>query len=145
MTAARRRCDSANLITAQLLFLESEDAEKDIHLYINSPGGSVTSAMSIYDAMQYVQPAVATLCLGMAASGGSLLLTAGAPGQRRAASEIDIHAREILRQRDTLVAMYARHTGRHPEQVAADMDRDNYMTAEQALGYGLIDEIIERR
>ncbi|MBV8528086.1 MAG: ATP-dependent Clp protease proteolytic subunit [Candidatus Dormibacteraeota bacterium] len=156
--------DSANLTTAQLLFLESEDAEKDIHLYINSPGGSVTSAMSIYDAMQYVQPAVATLCLGMAASGGSLLLTAGAAGERRAlrnslvlihqpwtqgmqgkASEIDIHAREILRQRDTLVAMYAKHTGRHPEQVAADMDRDNYMTAEQALDYGLIDEIIERR
>ena len=156
--------DLANLVTAQLLFLESEDPEQGIHLYINSPGGSVTSAMSMYDAMQYVKPAVDTMCLGMAASGGSLLLAAGAPGQRRAlrnslvmihqpwsqgmqgqATDLDLAAREILRQRDVLVSMYARHTGRHPEQVAADIDRDNYMTAEQALDYGLIDEIIERK
>lgn len=156
--------DLANLITAQLLFLESEDPDQGIHLYINSPGGSVTSAVSIYDAMQYVRPTVDTTCLGMAASGGSLLLAAGAAGQRRAlcnslvlihqpwtqgmqgkASDIDIHAREMLRQQDALVAMYARHTGRHPEQIAADIDRDNFMTAQQALDYGLIDQIIERR
>ena len=154
----------ANVVTAQLLFLESEDPEGGIHLYINSPGGSVTSAMSMYDAMQYVKPAVDTTCLGMAASGGSLLLCAGAPGQRRAlrnsvvmihqpwaqgmqgqASDLDLAAREILRQRDVLVSMYSRHTGRHPEQIATDIDRDNFMTAQQALDYGLIDEIVERR
>ena len=124
----------------------------------------MTAAFSIYDAMQYVRPVVDTTCLGMAASGGSLLLAAGAPGRRCAlrnsvvmihqpwtqgmqgkASDIDVHAREILRQRDTLVRMYARHCGRHPEQVAADMDRDNYMSAEDALRYGLIDAVIERR
>jgi len=156
--------DLANLVTAQLLFLESEDPEPDIHLYINSPGGSVTAAMSIYDAMQYVRPAVATTCLGMAASGGSLLLAAGATGHRHAlrnsvvmihqpwtqgmqgkASDLDVHAREILRQRDAMIAIYARHTGRHPEQIACDIDRDYYMTAEQALAYGLIDAIHERR
>lgn len=156
--------DLANLVTAQLLFLESEDSERDIHLYINSPGGSVTSAMSIYDVMQYVRPSVETTCLGMAASGGSLLLAAGVPTRRRAlrnslvmvhqpwtqglqgkASDLDVHAREILRQRDVMVSIYSRHTGRHPEQIEADIDRDNFMTAEQALGYGIIDEIVERR
>ena len=156
--------DLANLVTAQLLFLESEDPERDIHLYINSPGGSVTSAMSVYDAMQYVKPPVDTTCLGMAASGGSLLLAAGAAGRRHAlrnslvmihqpwtqgmqgkASDLDVHAREILRQRDAMIAIYAHHTGRHPEQIASDIDRDLFMTAEQALAYGLIDAIHERR
>ena len=156
--------DVANLVTAQLLFLESEDPGKPISLYINSPGGSVTSALSMYDAMQYVSAEVSTICLGMAASGGSLLLTGGAQGLRMAlpnslilihqpwsggmqgkASELEVHAREILRQRDLLVQIYARHSGRSAEQVALDMDRDNFMTAEQALQWGLIDQIVSRR
>jgi ATP-dependent Clp protease, protease subunit len=156
--------EMANLVTAQLLFLESEDAERDIWLYINSPGGSVTAAFSMYDAMQYVRAPVATLCLGMAASGASLLLCAGVPGRRYAlpnsvvlihqpwtpgmkgkATDIDVYAQEILRQRDRLVEMYAHHSGRDAEQVAADIDRDNFMTATQALDYRLIDRIIEHR
>jgi ATP-dependent Clp protease protease subunit len=156
--------DVANLVTAQLLFLESEDPGKPISLYINSPGGSVTSALSMYDAMQYVSAEVSTICLGMAASGGSLLLAGGAQGLRMAlpnslilihqpwsggmqgkASELEVHAREILRQRDLLVQIYARHSGRSAEQVALDMDRDNFMTAEQALRWGLIDQIVSRR
>jgi ATP-dependent Clp protease protease subunit len=156
--------DVANLVTAQLLFLESEDPGKPISLYINSPGGSLTSALSMYDAMQYVSAEVSTICLGMAASGGSLLLAAGAAGLRMAlpnslilihqpwsggmqgkASELEVHAREILRQRDLLVQIYARHSGRAAEQVALDMDRDNFMTAEQALQWGLIDQIVSRR
>jgi ATP-dependent Clp protease protease subunit len=156
--------DVANLVTAQLLFLESEDPGKPISLYINSPGGSVTSALSMYDAMQYVSAEVSTICLGMAASGGSLLLAGGAQGLRMAlpnslilihqpwsggmqgkASELEVHAREILRQRDLLVQIYARHSGRSAEQVALDMDRDNFMTAEQALQWGLIDQIVSRR
>jgi ATP-dependent Clp protease protease subunit len=156
--------DVANLVTAQLLFLESEDPGKPVSLYINSPGGSVTSALSMYDAMQYVSAEVSTICLGMAASGGSLLLAGGAPGLRLAlpnslilihqpwasglqgkASELEVHTREILRQRDLIVDIYARHSGRSAEQVARDMDRDNFMTAEQALQWGLIDQIVSRR
>jgi ATP-dependent Clp protease protease subunit len=156
--------DTANLVTAQLLFLESEEPGKPISLYINSPGGSVTAALSIYDTMQYVSAPVSTICLGMAASGGSLLLAGGAPGLRLAlpnslilihqpwtggmqgkAGDLEVHAREILRQRDLLVEIYARHSGRSPDQVARDMDRDNYMTAEQAQEWGLIDQIISRR
>jgi ATP-dependent Clp protease, protease subunit len=156
--------DVANLVTAQLLFLESDDPGKPISLYINSPGGSVTSALSMYDAMQYVSADVSTICLGMAASGGSLLLAGGAPGLRLAlpnslilihqpwsaglqgkATDLEVYAREILHQRDLLVDIYARHSGRSAEQVARDMDRDNYMTAEQALHWGLIDQIVSRR
>lgn len=154
----------ANLVTAQLLFLEGEEPGKPISLYINSPGGSLTSALSMYDAMQFVSADVSTICLGMAASGGSLLLAGGAPGQRLAlpnslimihqpsasglqgkATELEVQAREILRQRDLIVEIYARHSGRGIEQVAHDMDRDNFMTAEQALQWGLIDEIVSRR
>jgi ATP-dependent Clp protease protease subunit len=154
----------ANLVTAQLLFLEGEDPGAPIHLYINSPGGSVTSAMSMYDAMQYVSAPVSTICLGMAASGGSLLLAGGSAGRRLAlpnslimihqpwasglegkASELEVHAREILRQRDLIVEIYARHCGQSEEQVARDLERDNFMTSEQALRWGLIDQIISRR
>jgi ATP-dependent Clp protease protease subunit len=156
--------DAANLVTAQLLFLESDEAGKPISLYINSPGGSVTAALSIYDTMQYVSAPVSTICLGMAASGGSLLLAGGAAGLRSAlpnslilihqpwvqgmqgqAGDLEVHAREILRQRDVLVEIYAGHSGRSLEQVARDMDRDNYMTAEQAREWGLIDQIVSRR
>ena len=156
--------DLANLITAQLLFLESEDPEREIWLYINSPGGSVTASFSIYDAMQYVQPPVGTVCLGIAASGASLLLCAGTPARRFAlpnsvvmihqpwspglkgkAGDIDIYAREILHQRDQLVAMYSRHTGRAEEQVARDLNRDLYLSASEALDYGLTDRIVEHR
>jgi ATP-dependent Clp protease protease subunit len=156
--------DAANLVTAQLLFLESEEAGKPISLYINSPGGSVTAALSIYDTMQYVSAPISTICLGMAASGGSLLLAGGAAGLRSAlpnslilihqpwvqgmqgqAGDLEVHAREILRQRDVLVEIYARHSGKSLEQVARDMDRDNYMTAEQAKEWGLIDQIVSRR
>ena len=156
--------DAANLVTAQLLFLESEEAGKPISLYINSPGGSVTAALSIYDTMQYVSAPVSTICLGMAASGGSLLLAGGQAGLRSAlpnslilihqpwvqgmqgqAGDLEVHAREILRQRDVLVEIYARHSGKSLEQVARDMDRDNYMTAEQAREWGLIDQIVSRR
>jgi ATP-dependent Clp protease protease subunit len=156
--------DAANLVTAQLLFLESEEAGKPISLYINSPGGSVTAALSIYDTMQYVSAPVSTICLGMAASGGSLLLAGGEAGLRSAlpnslilihqpwvqgmqgqAGDLEVHAREILRQRDVLVEIYARHSGKSLEQVARDMDRDNYMTAEQAREWGLIDQIVSRR
>jgi ATP-dependent Clp protease protease subunit len=156
--------DVANLVTAQLLFLESEDPGKPIHLYINSPGGSVTSALSMYDAVQYVSSPVSTICLGMAASGASLLLAGGNAGLRLAlpnslimihqpwagglqgkASELEVHAREILRQRDLIVDIYARHSGRTREQVERDIERDNFMTSEQALRWGLIDQIISRR
>ncbi len=156
--------DLANLITAQLLFLESEDPEREIWLYINSPGGSVTASFSIYDAMQYVKPAVGTVCLGMAASGASLLLCAGSearrfalpnsvvmihqpwtPGLKGKAGDIDIYAREILHQRDQLISLYSRHSGRAEEQVARDLDRDRYLTAAEAVQHGLIDRIIERR
>ena len=152
----------ANSIVAQLLFLESEDPDKDIHLYINSPGGVVTSGMAIYDTMQYIKPDVSTICVGSAASMGSLLLTAGAPGKRYAlphsrimihqplggvqgqASEIEIHAREILRLREELNGVLAHHTGQPIEVIAQDTDRDNFMSAEDAKAYGLIDEVLTR-
>ena len=156
--------DLANLVTAQLLFLEGEDPQREIWLYINSPGGSVTSAFSIYDAMQYVQPAVGTVCLGMAASSASLLLCAGAPARRCAlpnavvmihqpwtpglrgkAGDIDIYAREILHQRDQMIGLYAQHTGKPPAQLARDLERDHYLSAQEALDYGLIDRVIEHR
>ena len=152
----------ANSIVAQLLFLESEDPDKDIHLYINSPGGVVTAGMAIYDTMQYIKPDVSTICVGSAASMGSLLLTAGAPGKRYAlphsrimihqplggvqgqASEIEIHAREILRLREELNGVLAHHTGQPIEIIAQDTDRDNFMSAEAARAYGLIDEVLTR-
>ncbi|MDQ6771714.1 MAG: ATP-dependent Clp protease proteolytic subunit [Candidatus Dormibacteraeota bacterium] len=155
--------DTANLVVAQLLFLTSEDPEKDIAIYVNSPGGSLTASLSIYDAMQYVQPDVGTMCTGMAASGGSLLLAAGAAGKRYAlphaqivvhqpwsggiqgqATDIEIHAREILRQRAELVEIYSRHCGRPKEQVERDIERDFFMTSEEAKGWGLIDGIVEK-
>ena len=152
----------ANSIVAQLLFLESDDPDKDIHLYINSPGGVVTAGMAIYDTMQYIKPDVSTICVGSAASMGSLLLTAGAPGKRYAlphsrimihqplggvqgqASEIEIHAREILRLREELNGVLAHHTGQPIEVIAQDTDRDNFMSAEDAKRYGLIDEVLTR-
>ena len=152
----------ANSIVAQLLFLESEDPDKDIHLYINSPGGVVTAGMAIYDTMQYIKPDVSTICVGSAASMGSLLLTAGAPGKRYAlphsrimihqplggvqgqASEIEIHAREILRLREELNGVLAHHTDQPIDVIAKDTDRDNFMSAQDAKDYGLIDEVLTR-
>lgn len=152
----------ANLIIAQLLFLEAEDPDKDIHLYINSPGGSVSAGMAIYDTMQYIKPDVSTICIGMAASMASVLLAAGTPGKRFAlpysrvmihqplggaqgqASDIAIHAKEILRIREELNNILAKHTGKTPEQIQEDTDRDNYLTSKEALEYGLIDEVIDR-
>lgn len=153
----------ANLVIAQLLFLESEDPDKDIHLYINSPGGSVSAGLAIYDTMQYIKPDVSTICMGMAASMASVLLAAGAPGKRFAlpysrvmihqplggvqgqASEIEITAREILRLRDEMNGILASHTGQTKEKIAQDTDRDNYMSSQQAKEYGLIDEVVLRK
>ncbi|MGB0848001.1 MAG: ATP-dependent Clp endopeptidase proteolytic subunit ClpP [Thiolinea sp.] len=153
----------ANVIVAQLLFLESENPEKDIYLYINSPGGVVTSGMSIYDTMQFIKPDVSTLCTGQAASMGAVLLAGGAPGKRFAlphsrvmihqplggfqgqASDIEIHAREILKIREELNSVLASHTGKPLEDIAKDTDRDNFMTAAEAKEYGLIDEILTQR
>jgi len=153
----------ANLVIAQLLFLESEDPKADIFLYINSPGGLVTAGLAIYDTMQYVRPDVCTLCLGQAASMGALLLAAGAKGKRWAlphsrimihqpmggfqgqATDIDIHAREILRLREELNRILSHHTGKDVETVARDTDRDFFMDGRQALEYGIIDKVIERR
>lgn len=153
----------ANLIIAQLLFLEAEDPEKDIHLYINSPGGVITAGMAIYDTMQYVRPAVSTICLGQAASMGSFLLAAGAKGKRYSlpyarilihqpaggvqgqATDIDIHAREILRTRELLNEILSRHTGQPLERIARDTERDFFMSAEQAKEYGIIDEVFDVR
>ena len=155
--------DLANLVTAQLLFLESEDPEREINMYINSPGGSVTAGLAIYDTMQFVKPAVSTLCVGQAASMGSLLLAAGAKGRRYAlphsrilihqvsggfegaASDIEIHAREALRLREILNDILAHHTGQNAKKVEKDTDRDNFMSAAQAVEYGLIDEVISGR
>jgi ATP-dependent Clp protease protease subunit len=153
----------ANTVVAQLLFLQSENPEKDIALYINSPGGSVTSGLSIYDTMQLVQPDVSTFCTGLAASAASVLLAGGAPGKRYAlpharivihqpwspgiqgqATDIDIQAREILRQRELLVNLYVQHCGRPREQVERDLERDYFMSPEQATEWGLIDGILER-
>jgi len=154
---------TANLVVAQLLFLESENPDKDIFLYINSPGGSVSSGLSIYDTMQFIKPDVSTLCMGMAASMGSFLLTAGAKGKRVAlpnskimihqpsggaqgqATDIEIHAREILKTREQLNRIYADRTGQPVEKIAADMERDFYMSAEEAKAYGMIDQVIEKR
>ena len=155
--------DVANLVTAQLLFLESEDPEREINMYINSPGGSVTAGLAIYDTMQFVKPPVSTLCVGQAASMGSLLLAAGAKGRRYAlphsrilihqvsggfegqASDIEIHAREALRLREILNDILAHHTGQNAKKVEKDTDRDNFMSAAQAVEYGLIDEVISGR
>lgn len=153
----------ANLVVAQLLFLESENPDKDIHLYINSPGGSVTAGMSIYDTMQFIKPDVSTMCIGQAASMGALLLTAGAEGKRYClpnsrvmihqplggyqgqASDIEIHTREILGIKHRLNEIIAHHTGQDIEQVAQDTDRDNFMSPQSAKDYGLIDDILEKR
>ncbi len=153
----------ANLIVAQMLFLESEDPKKDINLYINSPGGSVYAGMAIYDTMRYVKPAVSTICVGLAASFGAILLCAGEKGKRFAlpnsrvmlhqplggaqgqAVDIDIHAREILKIRETLNEILSDHTGQPVETIARDTDRDFFMSAEDASNYGLIDEILVNR
>ena len=151
-----------NAVIAQMLFLEAEDPDKDIHLYINSPGGVVTAGMAIYDTMQYIKPDVSTICVGSAASMGAVLLTAGAKGKRYAlpharvmihqplggvqgqASEIEIHAREILRMREELNGILASRSGQDIEVVARDTDRDNFMSAQDAVEYGLIDEVLTR-
>ena len=153
----------ANLIVAQLLFLESENPDKDIHLYINSPGGSVTAGMAIYDTMQFIKPNVSTMCIGQAASMGALLLAGGAAGKRYClphsrvmihqplggfqgqASDIDIHAREILLIRDKLNAILAHHTGQPLDKIAQDTDRDNFLSSQQAVDYGLIDKVLSNR
>ena len=153
----------ANLVVAQLLFLESENPDKDIHLYINSPGGSVTAGMSIYDTMQFIKPDVSTMCIGQAASMGALLLTGGAHGKRFClphsrmmihqplggyqgqASDIDIHAREILLIRDKLNKVLSHHTGQPIEKVQLDTDRDNFLSAQDAVSYGLIDKVLTSR
>ena len=153
----------ANLIVAQLLFLESENPDKDIHLYINSPGGSVTAGMAIYDTMQFIKPDVSTMCIGQAASMGSFLLSAGAKGKRYAlpnarvmihqplggfqgqASDIEIHAKEILSIKKKLNGLLADHTGQPIERIEQDTDRDNFMSAEEAKDYGLIDQVLTRR
>ena len=153
----------ANLVVAQLLFLESENPDKDIHLYINSPGGSVTAGMAIYDTMQFIKADVSTMCIGQAASMGSLLLTAGAEGKRFClpnsrvmihqplggfqgqASDIDIHAKEILSIRDKLNNILAHHTGQDVETIQKDTDRDNFLSAEAAVEYGLIDKVLSNR
>lgn len=153
----------ANLVVAQLLFLESENPDKDIHLYINSPGGSVTSGMSIYDTMQFIKPDVSTMCIGLAASMGAVLLTAGAAGKRYClphsrtmihqplggfqgqASDIEIHAKEILSTRERLNALLAKHTGQPMEQISKDTDRDFFMSATESVKYGLIDQVMDKR
>jgi len=153
----------ANLVVAQLLFLESENPDKDISLYINSPGGSVTAGLSIYDTMQFVKPDVSTICVGQAASMGALLLTGGAKGKRYClphsrimihqplggvqgqASDIDIHAREILHLRERLNAIMSRHTGQTIERIQQDTERDRFMGGEEAVKYGLIDSVLEQR
>lgn len=153
----------ANLVVAQLLFLESENPEKDIHLYINSPGGSISAGMAIYDTMQFIKPDVSTLCIGMAASMGAFLLQAGAKGKRFAlpnstvmihqplggfqgqATDIEIHAKYILSLRERLYTLMAEHTGRGVEEIARDSERDNFLTAAQAQEYGLVDQVLSKR
>ncbi len=153
----------ANVVVAQLLFLESENPDKDIHLYINSPGGSVTAGLAIYDTMQFIKPDVSTLCIGQAASMGALLLTAGAEGKRFAlpharcmihqplggfsgqASDIDIHAKEILTVRERLNQILKLHTGQNIKTIEKDTDRDNFMSADDAAKYGLIDKVLTKR
>lgn len=157
--------ESANLVVAQLLFLESENPDKDIYFYINSPGGSVTAGMSIYDTMNFIKPDVQTLCLGQAASMGAFLLSAGAKGKRFAlpnsrimihqplisgglggqASDIEIHAKELIKIKEKLNRLLAEHTGQSLEQVERDTDRDNFMSAQAAMEYGLIDKVVTSR
>ncbi|MGQ5524213.1 ATP-dependent Clp endopeptidase proteolytic subunit ClpP [Chitinimonas sp. PSY-7] len=154
---------TANLVVAQMLFLESENPDKDIFLYINSPGGSISAGMSIYDTMQFIKPDVSTLCVGMAASMGAFLLQAGTKGKRYAlpnstvmihqplggfqgqATDIEIHAKYILSLRERLNKLMAEHTGRSLEEITRDSDRDNFMTAEEAQSYGLVDKVINSR
>lgn len=153
---------TASLVVAQLLFLEAEDPDKDIHLYINSPGGSVTAGMAIYDTMQYIKPDVSTICIGMAASMGAFLLNAGAKGKRFAlpnseimihqplggakgqATDIEIHARNILNTKKRLNTLLAANTGQSYETICRDTERDNFMTAQEALEYGLVDKVITK-
>jgi ATP-dependent Clp protease protease subunit len=154
----------ANVVTAQFLFLEAEDPEKDIHLYINSPGGSISAGMAIYDTMQYIRPNVSTICIGQAASMGALLLAAGTPGKRFAlpnsrilihqpsmsglagqATDIDIHAKEILRLRESMNQILAKHTGQNMDRIEKDVERDYIMTAGQAKEYGIVDQVILRK
>ena len=153
----------ASLVIAQLLFLESEDADKDIMLYVNTPGGSVSAGLAIYDTMQYVKPNVSTICIGLAASMGAVLLTGGEPGKRTAlphskimihqplggtqgqAVDIEIYTKEMMRTRDTIYNILAKHTGKSYEQIMKDSDRDNFMSAEEAKEYGLIDNILIKR
>lgn len=155
--------DVANLIVAQLLFLEAEDPEKDIHLYINSPGGSISAGMAIFDAMQYVKPDVSTICVGLAASMGAFLLASGTKGKRFAlpnsevmihqplggaegqASDIEIRAKRILRTRDRINKLLSEFTGQSLKKIEHDTDRDNFMSAEEALNYGLVDKIMKTR
>jgi ATP-dependent Clp protease protease subunit len=154
----------ASVVIAQLLFLEAEDHEKDIHLYINSPGGSVSAGLAIYDTMQYIKPQVSTICVGMAASMGAVLLAGGAEKKRYAlphskimihqpwigglqgqTTDIEIHAREMVKTRDKLYAILSKHTGKSTEQIMKDCDRDYYLTSEESVEYKLIDEIMDRR
>lgn len=153
----------ANLVVAQMLFLESENPDKDIHLYINSPGGSVTAGLSIYDTMQFIKPDVSTMCIGQAASMGAMLLAGGAKGKRLAlphsrmmihqpsggaqgqASDIEIQANEIIKLRQSLNVLLANHTGQTVEAIAKDTERDNFMSADEAQEYGLVDKVIQRR
>ena len=153
----------ANLVVAQLVHLESDDPDKDIHLYINSPGGSIYAGMAIYDTMQFIRPDVQTICYGVAMSMGSLLLAGGAPGKRMAlpnsrilihqpsggfqgqSSDIEIHAKEVLALRARIDEIYAQHTGQAVERVHSDMDRDRFFTGEEAVGYGLVDRVIDHR
>jgi ATP-dependent Clp protease protease subunit len=155
--------NTANLVVAQMLFLESENPDKDIHFYINSPGGSIAAGMAIYDTMQFIKPDVSTLCIGMAASMGAFLLAAGAKGKRFVlpnstvmihqplggfqgqASDIAIHAKYILALRERLNKLMAEHTGKSVEEVARDTDRDNFLTAEEALAYGMVDKVLQNR
>ncbi len=155
--------DVANSITAQMLFLESEDPERDIYFYINSPGGSITSGLAIYDTMQYIKPKISTVCLGQAASMGAILLAAGAKGKRfalphsrimihqplggfqGAAADVDIQAREMLRMREELNEILVKHTGQTLKKIEKDTDRDLFMSGKQALEYGLVDEVMESR
>jgi len=155
--------DISNLVIAQLLFLEAEDPDKDVNLYINSPGGYVTAGMAIYDTMQFIKPQIATVCIGQASSMAAVLLAGGAPGKRTAlpnarilihqplggtkgqATEIEIHAREILRMREELNKILSKHTGQPLSRIAADSERDFFMSAEQAKTYGIIDTVVEKR
>ncbi|MEX2445219.1 MAG: ATP-dependent Clp endopeptidase proteolytic subunit ClpP [Alkalispirochaeta sp.] len=153
---------TADLVVAQMLFLESQDPEKDINLYINSPGGSVTAGLAIYDTMQYIKPDISTICMGQAASMAALLLTAGAAGKRRAlpssrilvhqpwggvqgqATDIGIQAREIVRLKKMLIDYFATHTGKTAEQISTDLERDYFMSAEESVNYGIVDEVLVR-